>query len=499
MERHLEQEHKFDVQEGFAFTDLRPPLARLGVHAEPAQRATLRATYFDSTDLRLLRANVTLRRRVGGTDEGWHLKLPAGGPGERIELRVPLSADTVVPPELARLLTAYLRGARLRPVLTLDTDRQATVISGKDGVALAEVAEDRVVAERLGDHAVRAWQEVEVERLGGAGGIARKLERLLEDAGARPSASVSKAARALDVAPPKAAGSRGRRDLLAARLQALVVTLAQQDVRARQRAPDAIHDLRVALRRTRSALRTFSPLLDKPSLVALRVELGWLNEALGAARDAEVLAARARDDLAALSSEAHLGLIDTELLGTLEAEASTARIRLEEVLDSPRYCETLEALARFATTPRYRSGRSPSPRLLRRCVAKEIERVGAQVRSALASDGPDAETAFHEARKRAKRVRYGAETLAPLAPKAAARLATAFTAVQDVLGERHDAAVARARYRGEALRAGQRAGHAFAYGVLAERERAAMADAAERFHVAWAKAIDRKRRRFLAS
>ncbi|MDA8296408.1 MAG: CYTH and CHAD domain-containing protein [Actinomycetota bacterium] len=497
MERHREQEHKFDVQDGFSFAALGPPLARLGVHAEAAQHAMLRATYFDSADLRLLRADITLRRRVGGPDEGWHLKLPAGGPGERMELRLPLSAGTAVPPELAKLMTAYLRGARLRPVLTLDTDRQATRISAEGGEALVEVAEDRVVAERLGDHQVRAWREVEVERLGDEGKVARALERLLAGAGARPAAAASKAARALDVAPP--ADDKARRDLLAARLHALVAMLAEQDVRVRQRAPEAIHDFRVALRRTRSALRTFAPLLDEPAVAGLRAELGWLNEALGAARDAEVLAARARADLGERLDEAHLATVAADLLSTLEAEASTARARLEEVLDSTRYCEALESLARFAAAPRYRPGRAASPRRLRRCVAKEIERVAVTVRSALASDGPEAEAAFHSARKRAKRVRYGAEVLAAVDHKAATRLAAAFTAVQDVLGERHDAVVAHDRYRAEALRAGQRAGHAFAFGVLAERERSAMAAAAERFPTVWAKASTPKQRRFLSS
>ena len=53
------------------------------------EEQTLEAVYFDTEDLRLARAGVTLRRRRGGDDAGWHLKLPGGrgqprrGPGER--------------------------------------------------------------------------------------------------------------------------------------------------------------------------------------------------------------------------------------------------------------------------------------------------------------------------------------------------------------------------------------------------------------------------------
>src|SRR6201990_620347 len=57
-----------------------PPLEdrpQVPTEAEPAEQK-LEAEYYDTEDLRLLRAGVTLRRRRGGTDSGWHLKLPAG-------------------------------------------------------------------------------------------------------------------------------------------------------------------------------------------------------------------------------------------------------------------------------------------------------------------------------------------------------------------------------------------------------------------------------------
>ena len=43
------------------------------------EEQTLEAVYHDTDDLRLAQAGVTLRRRRGGDDAGWHLKLPAGG------------------------------------------------------------------------------------------------------------------------------------------------------------------------------------------------------------------------------------------------------------------------------------------------------------------------------------------------------------------------------------------------------------------------------------
>src|SRR5947209_11252656 len=66
----------------------------------------LRATYYDTDDLRLYAHGITLRRRTGGDDAGWHAKLPVG-PEHRRELHVPLAASVEgVPSALTGLLAA---------------------------------------------------------------------------------------------------------------------------------------------------------------------------------------------------------------------------------------------------------------------------------------------------------------------------------------------------------------------------------------------------------
>src|SRR6478735_11721915 len=70
----------------------------------------LDATYHDTADQRLTAASVTLRRRTGGSDAGWHLKLPVA-PGVRDEIRAPLS-DTL-PDELAALVRSRVRDVEL--------------------------------------------------------------------------------------------------------------------------------------------------------------------------------------------------------------------------------------------------------------------------------------------------------------------------------------------------------------------------------------------------
>src|SRR5277367_758147 len=78
MADHLEIEQKFDADSDFE----RPDFAAVttGVAAAAPVLHRLSATYFDTADGRLQAAKITLRRRTGGTDAGWHLKLPAGGP-----------------------------------------------------------------------------------------------------------------------------------------------------------------------------------------------------------------------------------------------------------------------------------------------------------------------------------------------------------------------------------------------------------------------------------
>jgi hypothetical protein len=95
---HLEIEKKFDVEDTFALPGLTgvPGVAEV---REPVEHH-LEAAYYDTADLRLARARVTLRRRTGGTDAGWHVKLPAVA-GARRELHSPVGRAARNPPKAA--------------------------------------------------------------------------------------------------------------------------------------------------------------------------------------------------------------------------------------------------------------------------------------------------------------------------------------------------------------------------------------------------------------
>ena len=196
---HLEIESKFDVDTGFVVPDLSGVADGSGV-TQPEVRL-LAAHYFDTSDLRLIAAKITLRRRTGGPDEGWHLKLPVGA-GSRREMQAPLGdSDTAVPPQLASLVSEWVRGEPLRVVAVLETRRTVRNLTGAGGETLAEVADDLVTGRvpGPGDDPGQpiTWREIEVELVSGGPDVLAAAQSRLTAAGARVSDSPSKLSRVL--------------------------------------------------------------------------------------------------------------------------------------------------------------------------------------------------------------------------------------------------------------------------------------------------------------
>jgi len=197
---HTEIERKFDVEETFALPDLAgvPGVASVGapvVHE-------LAATYYDTADLRLARARITLRRRTGGPDDGWHLKLPAAA-GARRELHSPLGRALKSPPRaVLQPVLGVVRRAPAGQVATLHTRRTVVPLLSEDGRVLAEVADDHVTGTAFPATAgeatvVTTWREVEVELVDGDEELLGAVGAELVVSGARASASPAKLTRVL--------------------------------------------------------------------------------------------------------------------------------------------------------------------------------------------------------------------------------------------------------------------------------------------------------------
>lgn len=278
-------------------------------------------------------------------------------------------------------------------------------------------------------------------------------------------------------------------DVLRAAVAASTIRLVSHDPIARiGEDPEGVHQARVAVRRLRSDLRSFRPLVDRRWTDALRIELRWLGGLLGPVRDSEVLGARLRERIQRMAT---LELAPAKvLLDGLEVERMTARRRLLEGLDSRRYQELVVRLVRAALEPVRRGGSVDQPA---RDLGSLMDRPWAELSARAAALGSgSSDAALHAARIHAKRVRYGAEALSPAFGKRAVRFAAAAEALQEVLGEHQDAVVAMAwlAERGIGTDAPP---VAFSAGRLAEQECLARDRARKRWPAAW-KRLDRSKR-----
>ena len=316
-----EREDKFDVEPGFLLpelTDLLPENGRL-------QTATyqLENTYFDTTEELLRKHGVTLRRRRGGPDAGWHLKIPSGLAKTEIRSK---SKGPGIPRSLANTVYGVRRGKDLVAVATLSTKRDVTRLLDETGDLLVEVAQDDVQSATMGDAAtLRHWQEVEAE-LGAAGDedLLQEIGQRLLSSGAQPSRWASKLSRALgaEPQPPQPEDRESLGGLITAYLTEQVAAIFDGDLGLRLDKP-VVHPTRVAVRRLRSTLRIFKPVFDADRAARLDVELVWFAGLLGEVRDRDILRDRLLAALAELPAEFVLGPVASHIETTLLLEKTT--------------------------------------------------------------------------------------------------------------------------------------------------------------------------------
>ncbi|WP_069743830.1 CYTH and CHAD domain-containing protein [Streptomyces sp. EN23] len=492
-----EIERKYEATEDTRLPDL---TRAAGVdRVAPRGRTELDAVYWDTADLRLAADSLTLRRRTGGADEGWHVKFPVAV-GVRDEIHEPLS-DTL-PASLAALLRSRVRHAEIAPVVRLLSSRDVHQLLAEDGTLLAEVSVDTVLAERLageGSGTSAAWTEIEVELADdGDPAVLDAVEKRLRKAGVRPAESSSKLARALAETTPGGGGDEHPEapstagDHVLAYVREQIATIVRLDPAVRRDLPDSVHKMRVATRRLRSTFKTHRKILDREVTDPLGAELKWLAAELGLDRDQEVLDERIGSRVEALPAALTLGPVRGRLRAWSAARRSGSRRRIIGVLDGQRYLDLLEALDALVADPPLRPAARKAPgKALPRAVLKDYEKLARRMDRALERPpGPERDTAMHEARKAAKRARYAGESARPALGKPAKRFAKRVKAVQSVLGGHQDSVVAREALRTLAIQSHAAGETAFTWGLLYGQEEAA-AEAREReLPEVWARASD---------
>jgi CHAD domain-containing protein len=487
----IEREMKLDVSDDFEMPDLSKSLKGLDLVDEGT--TTYDTAWYDTPDLRLARWGVSLRYRDG---EGWTLKLdPESRDGMLFRGELVFEGDaSAVPAAATDLVRAYVRGAELAPrVRATTTRRRVVVLAANEPVA--ELVDDAVEVREAPTGACR-FRQIEIEARGDAGTkTVRDLGKSLRAAGAPAAEGQTKMERALGGRPGPEIEVPGVKkgstigELVRAAIAEPVVSLISHDPGVRlDLGPEDVHRARVATRRLRSNLRTFSDWLDAEWATGLRAQLGWLADDLGAVRDADVMLARLQGQVESLNDDDRKAA--GSLLERLTSARTEARKRLLASISEERYGELVDRLVQAAREPRLR-GATEVPA---EGVAQVVEEPWIKLRRAVGrADGSAGPAQLHKVRIRAKRARYAAEAVQPAFGSRAKSFATAVANLQDVLGEHHDAVVLEGWLREAAARA--RARQAFVAGELAALQHRAADVAAAGWLDVW-RTLARKRNVF---
>ena len=364
----LEVEAKFAVDESTPVPDL-TQLEEVARVAE-TRHHSMSAIYYDTEDLRLTHAKITLRRRTGGNDDGWHIKIPsdAGRTEIRAELGEPVDGRYEVPAELIHEVRSVIRNHPLAPIAQVDNNRTELLLVDEADQPVAEFCDDHVTGFSFLPGGVQcAWREWEVELAGElpatkkGGSLLRHATSLLIGSGARVSSSPSKLKSALGDSinnvelPPALAVSNLDPDSPAAAvvnaLKANRDKLVEYDPRVRRDEWDSVHQMRVATRELRSHLQTFHGIVVGPEIARLESDLKQLASMLGVARDAEVVEERWQSLLASEDSDVLDAATREHIAHDMGRDYRRAHRRVIAALDSDQYLDLLDALDAFLANP----------------------------------------------------------------------------------------------------------------------------------------------------
>ncbi len=421
-------------------------------------RKRLKSVYYDTPERALRRAGLSLRVRQSGTRFVQTVKSDvADDPLRRgeWEASVPSLAPDVAlaMPFIPEKLRGQLDAQPLEAVFTADIHRHTRIVDLPSGTV--EVAFDRGDL-TAGGRSMPA-SEIELElKSGGASAIYEIALRLAEHGTVRPSIR-SKSARGFDLAADQPPSARRPRKLgldpsvaldeaFAAILRSCFLHLLQSLPAAEDgRNPEGVHQLRVSLRRLRSALDLMRSVGALGNLDALRSEAKWLAQGLSAARDWDVFQL---DTLPAIA-RACPSVTGFDALARVAAQRQAEAYRgVRNALDDRRCALFLIGLGGWIETRGWRNGVAPedlgrlaepavnfAERVLSEQYAKVLKR-GRRFKSLTVDE-------LHRVRLATKRLRYLGEFLLPLYEdrKSARKFARRLAGLQEELGVFNDMAV----------------------------------------------------------
>jgi len=428
--------------------------------AGPPETARLETIYFDTPTLDLFHAGVFLRVRRKGDRFVQALKTRGtvlSGIEDRRETEIDLPDDKVRPDLVVDPPTVLRRKKvrkRLEPLVTTDISRTAWLLDDAHGGRI-ELALDTGRIEA--GSRVEPISEIELELVRGEPGSLFDLSLDLLDGVALRSGDASKAVRGFDLLEPSVPEPVRSTEVRLGPTQSvdeafqaiarscLAQILANEPAAANGIDPEGVHQMRVGVRRLRSAMALFSKILVGDEGEAIASELKWLLDRLGPARDMDVFLSDILRPLVAYFA-------NSEAVVALDALAEQRRVReyrsVRAMLKTPRYTRLLLRLGRWIEQRGWSENAGKKARRLRAaCIASHAAAVLAKRHARLRDAGRDIENLpapdLHRIRIHVKKQRYAVEFFSGLFDgRRSVRYLGALKTLQNSLGYLNDAAVA---------------------------------------------------------
>jgi CHAD domain-containing protein len=291
-------------------------------------------------------------------------------------------------------------------------------------------------------------------------------------------------ARGLVLSPDDGAGEAAR-----AVLRFQLRAFARTEAAARAGDVEGVHQMRVATRRLRAALRFFAPVLPARFVATTRREFAWLADVIGGVRDADVLSQAVSAHATRLAPELR-GMLGPVGLA-LHERRTVAHAELTAVLESNRCQRLFDRVSAFSepgTRARREQRLGQVAGQLVRPLVRAVRRAGRGL------DESASPQALHRLRVRVKRLRYALDTLRGLGDRGLAKLLRRLERMQSLLGEHQDAVTAVAWLERYAETPGISAPTLLATGALIHRLSRRARRFRARFPARWQQ-LDRRRLR----
>ena len=411
-----------------------------------------RAVYFDSEDEALMSAGVDLCLTAGDGQSVQAVEV-APGPARRLVWAGKAEGDSPDPRSLRG--TPAEAGAKERKTMRRLLPRFEVSVTRQQMELLHDGVKVDLFIERGAIEAADARENFSEVRLSTDHGrpepvlaIARELlevgplhvlplrrsirgHRLLAGVAGRPEKNIR-----VSLAPASTVAGGGTA-ILAACLDQLCIN---ERLFRETSSPEALHQMRVAVRRLRAAVSLFGPVLSVAHADDTKTELRWISGLLGQARDLDVLFGKTVQR----ARERHPGLPGfDELASVIEGRRALAYVALFTAINSRRYFDLMLATVSLAETAvGAPSDTQADKNSLQRYVAAEFRRRLRSIRRKTRNLEELDPEARHAVRLRAKKLRYMLEFVAAAPWSVETRaLAGALQELQDSLGSINDAVV----------------------------------------------------------